>query len=67
MTSNTNKAAVGAHVFVPATTSGLAKESVVNLSALFTLNKIELDAPIGHLPGYLMDEVDHGLRLVLGL
>jgi mRNA interferase MazF len=66
ITSNTNQAAVGG-VFVPAATSGLSKDSVVNLTALFTLNKTDLDTPLGRLPTYLMDEVDDGLRLVLGL
>jgi len=67
MTSNTNQAAVGGNVFVPAASSGLPKDSVVNLSALFTLNKTDLDAPVGHLASYLMDEIDLGLRLALGL
>lgn len=67
MTSNTNQAAVGGNVFVPSASSGLSKDSVVNLSALFTLNKTDLDTPVGRLPTYLMDEVDQGLRLVLGL
>lgn len=67
MTSNTNQAAVGGNVFVPAASSGLSRDSVVNLSALLTLNKSDLDPPAGRLPTYLMDEIDHGLRLVLGL
>lgn len=67
MTSNTNQAAVGGNVFVPAGSSGLSKDSVVNLSALFTLNKTDLDTPVGRLPTFLMDEIDQGMRLVLGL
>jgi mRNA interferase MazF len=67
MTSNTNQAAVGGNVFVPAALSGLSKDSVVNLSALFTLNKTDLDTSVGRLPSYLMDEIGLGLRLVLGL
>ncbi len=67
MTSNTNQAAVGGNVFVPAASSGLSKDSVVNVSALFTLNKTDLDTPVARLPTYLMDEIDQGLRLVLGL
>jgi mRNA interferase MazF len=67
MTSNTSQAAVGGNVFVPAAASGLSKDSVVNLSALFTLNKSDLDSPVGRLPTYLMDEVDEGLRVVLSL
>lgn len=67
MTSNTNQAAVGGNVFVPAAASGLAKDSVVNVSALFTLNKADLNSPVGRLPSYLMDEVDDGLRVILSL
>jgi len=52
---------------VPAALSGLSKDSVVNLSALFTLNKTDLDTSVGRLPSYLMDEIVLGLRLVLGL
>jgi mRNA interferase MazF len=55
------------NVFVPATASGLSKDSVVNVSALVTLNKADLEAPAGYLPESLMDEVDRGLRRVLGL
>jgi mRNA interferase MazF len=67
MTSNTSQAAVGGNVFVPAATSGLSKDSAVNLSALLTLNKTDLDSPVGRLPSYLMDEIHDGLRLILGL
>ena len=66
MTSNTNQAAVGGNVFVLSASSGLSKDSVVNLSALFTLNKTDLDTPVGRLPTYVMDEIDQGLRLILG-
>lgn len=67
ITSNTAQAAVGGNVFVPAASSGLLKDSVVNVSALLTLDKSDLAPPVGRLPGYLMDEIDQGLRLVLGL
>lgn len=67
MTSNTNQAAVGGNVFVPAAWSGLSKDSVVNPHALFTLNKNDLDTPVGRLPTHLTDEIDQGPRLVLGL
>jgi mRNA interferase MazF len=55
------------NVFVPATSSGLAKDSVVNVTALITLDKTDLDAEVGHLPPTLMSDVDRGLRRVLGL
>jgi mRNA interferase MazF len=67
ITSNTGLAAVGGNVFISASASGLAKDSVINVSRLLTVNKTDLDDPIGRLPDYLMAEVDEGLRLVLGI
>jgi mRNA interferase MazF len=45
------------NVFLPATASGLPKDSVVNVTALVTLDKTDLEAPTGHLPTSLMNEV----------
>lgn len=67
ITSNTSLAAVGGNVFVSASASGLAKDSVINVSQLLTVNKTDLDGPDGRVPDYLMAEVDEGLRLVLGV
>ena len=55
------------NVFLPAVASGLPKDSVVNVTALVTLNKTDLDEPLGQLPVSLMNEVNRGLRRVLGL
>ena len=67
ITSNTALAAMPGNVFLPATASGLPKDSVVNVTALVTVNKVDLDPKAGHLPPALMSEVDRGLRRVLGL
>jgi mRNA interferase MazF len=67
ITSNTALAAMPGNVFVPATSSGLPKDSVVNVTALVTLDKTDLDSEAGHLPPSLINEVDRGLRRVLGL
>ena len=66
ITSNTALAAMPGNVFVPAAVSGL-KDSVVNVTALVTLNKTDLESPAGHLPESLMKDVSRGLRRVLGL
>jgi mRNA interferase MazF len=66
MTSNTGLAAMPGNVFVPAAASGLPRDSVVNVTALVTLDKTDLDAAVGRLPSSLMQEVDRGLRRVLG-
>lgn len=66
ITSNTGLAAMPGNVFLPAASSGLPKDSVVNVTALITLDKTDLDAEAGHLPPALMSRVDRGLRRVLG-
>jgi mRNA interferase MazF len=67
ITSNTALAAMPGNVFLPAAVSGLPKDSVINVTALVTLDKTDLEKPAGHAPASLMDEVERGLRRVLGL
>lgn len=67
ITSNTRLATMPGNVFLPSTTAGLTKDSVVNVTALVTLDKSDLEAEAGHLPAALMHEVDRGLRSVLSL
>ena len=47
-------AAMPGNVFVPAAASGLPRDSVVNVTALVTLDKTDLDPAIGQLPASLM-------------
>lgn len=67
VTSNTALAAVPGNVFVPASASGLPKDLVVNVSALITLDRDDVDDAAGDVPRYLMDDIDRGLRQVLDL
>lgn len=67
ITSNTGLAAMPGNVFLPAASSGLPKDSVVNVTALVTVDKADLDDEAGQLPPALMGRVDRGLRRVLGL
>jgi len=67
ITSNTGLAAMPGNVFLPAAASGLRKDSVVNVTALVTLDKADLNTETGQLPQSLMSDVDRGLRRVLGL
>ena len=67
ITSNTALAAMPGNVFLPAVVTGLPCDSVVNVTALVTLNKADLSDRIGDVPPNLMHEVDRGLRRVLGL
>ena len=59
--------AMPGNIFLPAASSGLPKDSVVNVTALVTLDKTDLDDETGPLPPALMGQVDRGLRRVLGL
>ena len=67
ISSNTALAAMPGNVFLPAVASSLLKDSVVNVTALVTLDKTDLEEPVGHLPTSLMNDVDRGLHRVLGL
>jgi len=67
ITSNTAFAAMPGNVFLPAVVTGLPRDSVVNVTALVTLNKDELEGPVGRATDVLLAEVDRGLRRVLGL
>ena len=67
ITSNTRLAAMPGNVFVPASATGLPRDSVVNVTALVTLDKRDLHDPAGSVPPTLMDDVERGLRRVLEL
>jgi mRNA interferase MazF len=67
ITSNTALAALPGNVFLPAAVSGLPRDSVVNVTALVTLDKADLTSHARRLPASLMDEVDRGLRRIFGL
>jgi len=67
ITSNTALATMPGNVFLPSVSSGLPKDSVLNVTALATIDKADLGQPVGTLPASLMAEVDRGLRRVLDL
>ena len=67
VSSDTSLAALPGNVFLPATATGLPKDSVINVTAIVTLNKTDLGDPVAILPRYLTDDVDRGLRRVLDL
>jgi mRNA interferase MazF len=67
ITTNTGLAAMPGNVFLPAVASGLPRDSVVNVTALVTLDKADLDPQVGHLAATFMDDIDRGFRRVLGL
>ena len=67
VTSNTSLAAMPGNVFLPVAVTGLPRDSVVNVTALATLNKADLSDRTGSVTASLMRDVDRGLRRVLGL
>ena len=67
ITSNTALATMPGNVFLPATATGLPRDSVVNVTAVVTLNMTHLIDRVGNIPPSLMYEVDRGLRRVFDL
>jgi mRNA interferase MazF len=67
ITSNLRFAEAPGNVMLPGQAVGLSKDSVINVSQIFTIDKTVLDERIGMIPDYLQEEVDEGLRTVLYL
>lgn len=67
LTSNTTLGAMPGNVFLPAALTGLRRDSVVNVTALLTVDKADLGRRVGVVPLALMETVDDGLRRVLAI
>ncbi len=67
ITSNVAPTLVPGTVRLPKRVSGLARDSVINLSQLATVDRAELDSRAGAAPATIMRAVDEALRLVLSL
>ena len=67
ITSNLALAEAPGNVRVAKADSGLSKPSVVNVSQLVTLDRSLLSGKVRTLPGAVLEKVEGGLRLVLGL
>ena len=67
LTSNTGLASMPGNVFLPAEATGLRRDSVVNVTSLATVDKADLEGPVGVLAQHLVEQVDAGLRRVLAL
>ncbi|MBS1859830.1 MAG: type II toxin-antitoxin system PemK/MazF family toxin [Acidobacteria bacterium] len=65
MTTNLELAQAPGNVLIPATSVGLPRDSVVNVSQLLTLDRGYLTERAGKLPPRLLRNVDEGLRTVL--
>jgi mRNA interferase MazF len=67
LTGNTRLVAAPGNVLIPATASGLARDSVANVSQLLTVNREVLISKVRSVSSSLLHQVDEGLRLALGL
>jgi mRNA interferase MazF len=67
ITSNLRLAEAPGNVSLPSKATGLPKDSVANISQLFTVDKTFLIECIGTIPQELQEEIDEGLRSILYL
>ena len=67
VTSNTGLAVMPGNVFLPATVTGLPRDSVANVTAVVTLDKDDLTDWVGGISTAFLDEVERGLRRVFDL
>ena len=67
LTSNLKWADAPGNVLLPATITGLSRDSVANVSQVVTIDRDFLVELAGRLRGQPLRDVERGLRLVLGL
>ena len=67
LTTNRQLAALPGNVAVPGDVGSLAKDSVVNVTQVATIDRNTLEEHIGLLPDWLLAQVDAGLKRALGL
>ena len=67
LTSNLKLAAAPGNVALARRGTGLTRRSVVNVSQIVTLDRRLLTERVGRVADAVLEEVEEGLRLVLGL
>ena len=67
ITSNLKLAQAPSNVLLPRKSTGLAMDSVANISQVITIDKSFMIERIGSLPTYILEQVADGLRLVMSL
>lgn len=67
ITSNVRLADAPANIFLNAKSTGLPKDSVINLSQILTIDKMLLEEKVSELSSELLYLLDQGLRQVLDL
>ena len=67
ITSNVGRAGIGGNVLLPSKASGLPKDSVAVPLGLELIDRSLLGNQAGRLPDVLIDDIDEGLRAILGI
>ncbi len=67
LTSNVDRAGIAGNVLLRAEVTGLPKDSVAVPLGLELVDRALLSEQSGRLPRVLLDDIDDGLRVVLGL
>lgn len=67
ITSNVARAALAGNVLLPASASGLPNDSVAVPLGLELIDRSLLGEQASRLPDVLVDDIDNGLRLILGI
>lgn len=67
ITSNVRLGQYPGNVDLPSGDSGLLRDSVVNVTAVVTVDRAELTDRIAAVPAHLMQSVDRGIKQVLDL
>lgn len=66
LTSNVRLKAAPGNVLLGARSTGLPKDSVANVSQIFTIDRVSLGAPAGRVSRAMLQAVLSGVDLVLG-
>lgn len=66
LTSNLRWADAPGNLFLPARSTGLAKDSVANVSQIVAIDRTLLDERVGHLSRGHIDALLRGIDVVLG-
>lgn len=67
VTSNVARAGIAGNVLLPAMASGLPKDSVAVPLGLELIDRSLLGEQAGRLPNVLVNDIDKGLRAILGI
>ena len=67
ITGNLELGGAPGNVTVTPRSSGLPKDSVINVSQVLTIDRAQLGEYAGSIPSRKMNQVDDGLRLALAL